>query len=588
MSVHDSLRLCTTSEIFYVVPSDGSGVLEIDRASGQLRVVRNANAVPPSATIRQIYGIIGIIRLIAGPYLVVITGREKVGTIEQHDVWRVTSTDVIAFARSVRHLSEIQDRHNRTYVNMVQTVFQTFGFYYSATYDVTHTLQRLENTTPEFKLMHLNERADQRFVWNRHLLQDLAAQPELHQFTLPIMHGFVSINRSVVNQKEFQFILISRRSCYRAGVRYYMRGVDSDGHAANSVETEQIVVYQDARTSFVQTRGSIPVHWSQRPNLSYKPHPKIGKLSTPTVGCQRHFDSQIALYGRQIAVNLINQKGVEKPVGDEFRRQVDAMDNLMVTYHAFDFHHECKHMQWHRLSILLGQLADERKKQKYFLVDQKGDAIYLQDGILRTNCMDSLDRTNVVQGIFAKASLQEQLEWFGILSVGEQVEQHRGFEFLYKNVWADNGDALAMQYTGTGALKSDFTRTGKRSITGSLQDGYKSTVRYFQNNFTDGFRQDAIDLVLGNYVVDPNEGIHSPLNERQGWKLAVVPLVLLFGFSMLIISLLIPATEWIWQLIYVLFWGVAVFITMRVAVYYGYELVDSPRLVQTADQGKNS
>lgn len=40
--------------------------------------------------------------------MVVITGREKVGTIEQHDVWRVTSTDVIAFARSVRHLSEIQ------------------------------------------------------------------------------------------------------------------------------------------------------------------------------------------------------------------------------------------------------------------------------------------------------------------------------------------------------------------------------------------------------------------------------------------------------------------------------------------------
>ena len=38
------------------------------------------------------------------------------------------------------------------------------------------------------------------------------------------------------------------------GVRYYMRGVDSDGHAANSVETEQIVVYQDARTSFVQVQ----------------------------------------------------------------------------------------------------------------------------------------------------------------------------------------------------------------------------------------------------------------------------------------------------------------------------------------------
>jgi hypothetical protein len=245
-------------------------------------------------------------------------------------------------------------------------------------------------------------------------------------------------------------------------------------------------------------------------------------------------------------------------------------------------------MQWHRLSILLGQLTEERDKQKYFLVDQNNDVIHLQAGVMRTNCMDSLDRTNVVQGLFAKTSLQEQLEWLGVLSRGEQLEQHASFELLYKNIWADNGDTLAMQYTGTGALKSDFTRTGKRGVTGAIQDGYKSVVRYFHNNFTDGFRQDAIDLVLGNYVVEATEGLHSPLSERQGWRLAVVPLVLLFGFSMFIISLLIPATDWTWQLIYVLFWGLAIFFTSQVAVYYGYELVDSPKLAQTTERHKIS
>jgi hypothetical protein len=64
--------------------------------------------VPPSATMRQIYGVIGIIRLIAGPYLIVVTGRERIGTIGTHDVWKVTAIDTIAFARSTRHLSEIQ------------------------------------------------------------------------------------------------------------------------------------------------------------------------------------------------------------------------------------------------------------------------------------------------------------------------------------------------------------------------------------------------------------------------------------------------------------------------------------------------
>ncbi|VDP42089.1 unnamed protein product [Schistosoma mattheei] len=37
-------------------------------------------------------------------------------------------------------------------------------------------------------------------------------------------------------------IIFSRRSCYRAGTRYRRRGIDMNGHVANYVETEQMVV----------------------------------------------------------------------------------------------------------------------------------------------------------------------------------------------------------------------------------------------------------------------------------------------------------------------------------------------------------
>lgn len=56
-------------------------------------------------------------------------------------------------------------------------------------------------------------------------------------------------------------------------------------------------------------------------------------------------------------------------------------------------------------------------------------------------------------------------------------------------MWADHGDTVSRAYAGTGALKSDFTRTGKRSKEGLLEDGYKSVVRYIRNNFFDGDRQ---------------------------------------------------------------------------------------------------
>ena len=62
-------------------------------------------------------------------------------------------------------------------------------------------------------------------------------------------------------------------------------------------------------------------------------------------------------------------------------------------------------------------------------------------------------------------------------------------DFLLKQVWADNADYCSIQYAGTGALKTDFTRTGKRTKFGMLKDGYNSAIRYYKNNFTDGFRQ---------------------------------------------------------------------------------------------------
>ena len=61
--------------------------------------------------------------------------------------------------------------------------------------------------------------------------------------------------------------------------------------------------------------------------------------------------------------------------------------------------------------------------------------------------------------------------------------------YSYCLVWADNADNLSIQYAGTKALKTDFTRTGKRTRFGALQDGVNSSFRYICNNFTDGFRQ---------------------------------------------------------------------------------------------------
>lgn len=134
---------------------------------------------------------------------------------------------------------------------MIDHVLNTPYLYFSYTYDLTHTLQRLHNTTPDFLQQSLLERADQRFVWNGFVLKGLNKEVT-RKFLLPIVHGFVSINNCSVNGNSFTWILVSRRSVHRAGTRMFRRGVDQNGNVANFVETEQIIEFQGDRASFVQ------------------------------------------------------------------------------------------------------------------------------------------------------------------------------------------------------------------------------------------------------------------------------------------------------------------------------------------------
>jgi hypothetical protein len=58
-------------------------------------------------------------------------------------------------------------------------------------------------------------------------------------------------------------------------------------------------------------------------------------------------------------------------------------------------------------------------------------AVRTQTGVMRTNCMDNLDRTNVVQAALAKWTLSQQLKAIGVMSDSEELDDFealtRGF-----------------------------------------------------------------------------------------------------------------------------------------------------------------
>ncbi|KAF2192131.1 hypothetical protein K469DRAFT_653393 [Zopfia rhizophila CBS 207.26] len=419
-----------------------------------------------------------------------------------------------------------------------------------------------------------------------HGRHSIGQQPEVDPYILPVMYGMMEIKNTSIKGTPLTFILITRRSRLRAGTRYFSRGIDENGNVSNFNETEQTIILNDHASgglggfasnqngsvgghagkevqvlAYVQTRGSVPVYWAEVNTLKYIPKLQIRGVESAVNAAKKHFGEQIRLYGDNWLINLVNQKGRELRVKEAYEQMVNILvsspsekveadtvtsekfhvvephgtqtsyDRLHYIY--FDFHNETKGLRWDRAKLLLQQLEQPVLKHGYFRgVDMPGDTGRVevrrhQTAVVRTNCMDCLDRTNVVQSMLGRYILSRMLIDLGLLREGEHAEDDQAFEHLFRNMWADNADVVSKSYSGTGALKTDFTRTGTRTKAGALQDFNNSCTRYFLNNFGDGPRQDAFDLFLGTYLPsDSGIGISLLFADRRPLFIQSVPYIL--------------------------------------------------------------
>ena len=106
-------------------------------------------------------------------------------------------------------------------------------------------------------------------------------------------------------------------------------------------------------------------------------------------------------------------------------------------------------------------------------------------------------------------------------------------------MWADNADVVSKSYSGTGALKTDFTRLGIRTKQGALQDLNNSITRYRLNNFHDGPRQDAFDLFLGTYLPsDSTIGGQLLFADRRPLFVQAIPYILAASTFFILVGIL--------------------------------------------------
>lgn len=598
-----NLQVTPDSYTFLSPSSPNAPTLVIDRPTGDLRL-SDSPSFPNKRTTRvsSIAGILGIISLRLDKYVIVITKAQPMGRLRGHMVYKVVATEFLPLRER-----QIRDPDEDHFLSLLKTFIMTGPMYFSYSLDLTNSFQRqavMDSSTP------LWMGADDRFFWNKFVQADLiefrkmgsrsqhGAQPAADPYILPVIWGTLEIRPTSIKGSPLTIALITRKYRYRAGTRYFTRGLDEEGHAANYNETEQIVILNDRGSglsgfagsadmqsgklggsegkemqilSYVQTRGSVPVYWAEVNELKYTPRLQVKGIETAFPAAKKHFDEQIRIYGDVYLVNLVNQKGREKRIKEAYEQMVQMLvsspkekvegntrtdekfhviepgsskqefDRLHYVY--FDYHHETKGMQMHRAALLLDQLHDALMAQQYFRgVDMPAngglETRNLQTSVVRTNCMDSLDRTNVVQSMLAGWTLDRMFQDLGLLQRSEKFSTaDPDFYFLFRNLWADNADTVSRSYSGTGAMKTDITRMGKRTNAGKLRDLNVAISRFWLNNFKDGPRQDAFDLFLGAYTpATANIGSSLVFADPRPILIQSIPYLLAFSLIMVLVG----------------------------------------------------
>ncbi|KAK3944816.1 Polyphosphoinositide phosphatase [Diplogelasinospora grovesii] len=475
------------------------------------------------------WGLLGFIKFTGPWYMLLITKKSTVALIGGHSVYQVDGTDLIPLTSRAFKTDQRNTEESR-FLGILNNLDLTRSFYYSYSYDITHTLQY--NITRERLALNngqpccVDDDFNSMFVWNNHLLQP--ARELLHKpydWCRPIIHGYMDQSAVSIYGRTAHITIIARRSRYFAGARFLKRGANDLGYVANDVETEQIVsealttsfhapgpkfFASPAYTSYVQHRGSIPLYWTQdNTGVTPKPMIELNLVDPFYTAAALHFDNLFERYGAPIYVlNLVKARERtprESKLLEEYGRAIEYLNQFLpagktIIHHAWDMSRAAKSPNEDVIATL--EIIGEKVVQTtgfFHNGDGHTSPIRTQDGVVRTNCIDCLDRTNAAQFVIGKRALGHQLHALGILE-DTVVNYDTDAVNLFTHMYHDHGDTIAVQYGGSQLVNTMETYRKINQWTSHSRDMIESFKRYYNNSFLDGQRQEAYNLFLGNYI----------------------------------------------------------------------------------------
>ncbi|OEL28911.1 putative phosphoinositide phosphatase SAC9 [Dichanthelium oligosanthes] len=309
---------------------------------------------------------------------------------------------------------------------------------------------------------------DEEFVWNEWLskpFKDIG----LPGHCVILLQGFAECrNFGGAGQQGGLVALIARRSRLHPGTRYLARGLNACSGTGNEVECEQLVWVPRKGgqripfSSYIWRRGTIPIWWGAEIKNAVSVEAEIYVADDPYNGSLQYYQRLSRRYGNKsseanvsrqkksgmvpiICVNLLRygEGKTESVLVDHFKESVQYMKSTgklgstWIQLINYDWHATVKlkgqqqtvEGLWRHLkapTMAIGFSEGNYYDVKHQLKECKGSIICnddinggfcmesIQNGVIRFNCADSLDRTNAASYFGALQVFVEQCSRLGI------------------------------------------------------------------------------------------------------------------------------------------------------------------------------
>ena len=373
---------------------------------------------------------------------------------------------------------------------------------------------------------------------------------------------------------EARLCLITRKSNRNPGTRYYARGLNEEGGVGNEMECEIILLTIKESVvqynSFVWRRGTVPIWWRSELKSQVVRESEVIIRDKPYEQADSYYNNLMQRYG-QLPIVIFNMlrcgpQQEETILAEHYQeslRHVRTCLNLDIKMLNFDWHHNLKQLGsdksieglWSLLKSPLEQfdltqgkislkdipdITDYSNNTREYSIHYCPSGKYsqfetskYQSGIIRFNCADSLDRTNIATFFTSFQLVAEMARRLGVgldintsstkfnlssstnsnssgsnnawcyldltLDGLTQLLEKRIIESLAE-FFVYNGDVCSLLYTNSAAMHSALMRDYSPNISNAPINALIAIQRRYQNLYLDAARQAQYEIFLGLYL----------------------------------------------------------------------------------------